>query len=59
MKKGKGAVAQLQVRINKGIKDGTFVKLTQDEIDKLEVTPHHFPFHSAVVAKTVLQQKYY
>ena len=48
MKKGKSAVDQYNDQVKKGIKDKTFVRLTDEKIVGLSIVPHHFAFHSAV-----------
>ena len=51
MRKGKYAVRQYQEQIEKGISDGTFVKLSDEEVECFKTKPHHFTFHSAVFSQ--------
>ena len=51
MRKGKAAVVQYQEQIEKGISDGTFIKLNDEEIESLKSTPHHYTLHFAVVSQ--------
>ena len=43
--------------MTKGIKDGTFVTLTPEEIEKLKTNPHHFTFHSTVFSQNSATMK--
>ena len=48
IKKGKSSVIQYNNQVKKGIKDKTFVKLTEEEVAGLSNVPHHFTYHLAV-----------
>ena len=42
LRKGKNAVRQYQGQIEKGINDGTFVKLSDEEEEGLKCKPHQY-----------------
>ena len=48
MAKGPEKVRQYNDQIKKGIKDKTFVWLSDEEVAGLSKVPHHYTFHSAV-----------
>ena len=51
MRKGNAAVVQYQDQIEKGIGDDTFIRLSDEEIESLKSTPHHYTLHFEVFSQ--------
>ena len=55
--RGGGAFRNYDAQIDKGIADRTFVLLTQEEVDGLNDTVHHFTTHSAFSLENLTSTK--